>query len=100
MSAGAVICFEDNAMRPKAEIMLGNGEHVELVLDRNGVTISRVDGQILFEASAELASRICASLVSSTVKVTPLAILAAVIVQIPTADKVYCAFHEIEEALV
>ena len=99
MSAGAVLCFEDHAKRPRAEILLGNGEHVELVLNRNGVTISRVDGQILFEASAELASRICASLMSATVNVSPLAILSAVVMQIPTADAVDRAFRAIENGL-
>ncbi len=99
MSANAVICFEEHAKRPRAEIVLGNGEHVELALNRNGVTISRVDGQLLFEASAELVARICASLVPSTAEVTPLAILAAVVVQIHSADAVDRAFREVMDAL-
>src|SRR5262245_47526555 len=99
MSAGAILCFEDRTRRPRAEVLLGNGEHIELVLNRNGVTISRLDGQILFEVSAELTSRICASLVSSTANASPLAILAAVVMQMPTVDALDRAFREIENGL-
>jgi hypothetical protein len=99
MPAGAVISLRDDGKRPKAEIMLANGDRVELALDRDGLTISHADGPLLFFGSPDFVARICAGLVSSTAGVTPLKVLAGLVVQLGSADQVRNVFSEAAEAL-
>ena len=99
MQSGTVITFRDDSKRPYSELVLGNGDRVQIALGRRGLTITQIGGsktpKILFHAPPDTVSHICAGLVSSpqTLKVTPLQILVAAIVQLGSADDVRQAFH-------
>ena len=94
MSAGAVISFRDDGKRPKAEVVLSNGERLELVLDRTGLSIKHASGPDLFQTSPDIVARICAGVVSSATDTTPLKILVGLVVQLRSADEVRRAFSE------
>jgi hypothetical protein len=102
MQAGTVISYIEDKMHPRAEVALPNGDHIRLTLDRNGLTIIRIGGprhfaELLFQADANLASRMCAALFSleTTPKPTPLRILVAAVVQLVSAEKVGNAFRKV-----
>lgn len=101
MRTGTVIHYSDDTDCPHAEVALRNGDHVELVLDRDGLTIKHSTGpmrpsNVLFRANPNLSSRICAGLFSleTTPRPTPLRILVAAIVQLGSAEEVGNAFRE------
>jgi hypothetical protein len=101
MRPGTVILFSDDDQRPRAEVALGNGDHVLLELDKGGLKIKQIDGsehpKILFEGDPKLVSHICAGLVESpkTIAATPLRILVSATVQLSSADEVRRAFQDV-----
>ena len=63
MRTGTVIYYSDDTEHPHAEVELRNGDHVQLTLDRDGLTIKQSTGlvqpsKVLFRANPNLASRI------------------------------------------
>jgi hypothetical protein len=100
MRSGTVILFSDD-QRPRAEVALGNGDHVLLELDSGGLKIKQIGGserpKTLFEGDPKLVSHICAGLVESpkTITATPLRILVSATVQLGSADEVRRAFQDV-----
>jgi hypothetical protein len=106
MHAGAVISYAEDPGQPRAEVTLPNRDHVLLTLDRDGLAITRLAGpehlaEVLFQADANVVSRICAGLYSleTMPKPTPLRILVAAIVQFASAEDVRKAFREVAVTL-
>lgn len=106
MQAGTVIFYAEDQGHPLAEIALPNRDHVLLTLDRDGLAITRLAGpgrltEVLFQADANGASRICAGLYSleTTSRPTPLRILVAAVVQFGSAEHVRKSFREAAVAL-
>jgi hypothetical protein len=97
---GTVISFADDRERPRAEVVLDNGDHVLLVLDRSGLTISHIGrsepATISFQADAETVAHLCASLLTpgSDGAPTPLRILVAAVTQFTSAALVARAFAD------
>jgi hypothetical protein len=101
MQIGTVIHYSDVADHPHAEVALRNGDHVQITLDRAGLTIKQPTGlmqpsKVLFRANPNLTSRICAGLfgLETTPSPTPLRILVAALVQLGSAEEVGNAFQE------
>jgi len=101
MQTGTVISYSDDTDCPRAEVVLRNGDHIQLVLGRDGRAIRRLASSVqpseaLFQASPDLASRVCAGLFSleTTPRPTPLRILVAAVVQLGSAEEVENAFRE------
>jgi hypothetical protein len=94
VTPGAIISFCDDGKQPTAEVVLANGDHVQLVLSRDGLAITGPGGAVLFHGTPEVVSQICAGLVSSTATQTPLGILLAIIVQLGSAGEVRDAFSQ------
>ena len=106
MQAGTVVSYAEDQGHPLAEIALPNREHVRLTLDRDGLAITRLArpgrlAEVLFQADANVVSRICAGLYSleTTSRPTPLRILVAAVVQLGSAENVREAFREVTVAL-
>ena len=101
MQAGTVISFVEGKLHAWAEVALLNGDHIRLLLDRDGLSIIRLGGpgvfaEVLFQADPNRASRICAGLFSleTTPTPTPLRILVAAVLQLGPAEEVGNAFRE------
>src|SRR4051812_36331618 len=106
MQAGTVVSYAEDQAQPRAEIALPNRDHVRLTLDRDGLAITRLArpgrlAEVLFQADANVVSRICAGLYSmeTTSRPTPLRILVAAIVQFASAEDVRKAFREVAVTL-
>src|SRR5882757_7876271 len=106
MQPGTVVSYAEDQGQPRAEVALPNRDHVLLTLDRDGLAITRLAGperfaEVLFQADADVVSRICAGLYSleTTPKPTPLRILVAMVVQLGSADDVGKAFREAANTL-
>jgi len=106
MQAGTVVSYAEDQAQPRAEIALPNRDHVRLTLDRDGLAIMRLArpgrlAEVLFQADANVVSRICAGLYSleTTPKPTPLRILVAAVVQLGSAEHVRKSFREAAVAL-
>ena len=106
MHTGTVVSYADDQGHPRAEVALPNRDHVLLTLDRDGLSITRLARQehlaeVLFQADANVVSRICAGLYSPETrpKPTPLRILVAAVVQFGSAEDIRNAFREVVAAL-
>ena len=100
MQAGTVISYSENPERPYAELMLHNGDRIQLSMDGAGVAIQRLEPGIppaaLFHADPDLTARICAALLGDETRPppTPLRILVAAVAQLGSADEIRLAFEE------
>ena len=99
MLVGTVISYIEDNLHPRAQVTLPNRDCIQLTLDRDVLAIVRLGGpeqfaEVLFQADPDLASRMCAGLVSIKTKPqpTPLRILVAAVVQLGSAAK---AFREV-----
>jgi hypothetical protein len=106
MPAGTIISYAEDQRQPQAEVALRNRDHVLLRLDCDGLAITRLAGpgrlaEVLFQADANVVSRICAGLyrLETTPSPTPLRILVAAVVQLGSGDDVRKAFREVAVAL-
>jgi hypothetical protein len=106
MQAGTVVSYAEDQGQPRAEVALPNRDHVLLTLGRDGLVITQLTGparppEMLFQADANVVSRICAGLYSleTTPKPSPLRILVAAVVQFGSAENVRKAFRETVVAL-
>jgi len=106
MQAGTVVSYAEDQGQPRAEITLPNRDHVLLTLDRDGLSITRLARQehlaeVLFQADANVVSRICAGLYSleTRPKPTPLRIIVAAVVQLGSAEDIRDTFREVVAAL-
>ena len=103
MRSGTIIVFRDDSERPYSEVALGNGDRVLIALDHGGLTITQIvspdNRNILFQATPNTVSHICAGLVSSpnTSKATPLQVLVAAVVQLESSDDLRRAFQHAAE---
>ena len=99
MQTGTIIACRDDGERPRAEVALVNGDRLILTLDRDGLAISRKDGSGVFVANSGLVSKLCAGLVERqpTPPATPLQILLAAVIQLPSAAAVKAAFEAAAE---
>ena len=99
MPLGTIIVFRDDGDRPYSELLLRNGDRVQLTLDGEGLMVTLMDGpdnrRTLFQANSEVVAQICAGLVrpSNTLKATPLRILVSAVVQLESANEVRAAFE-------
>jgi hypothetical protein len=95
-----IISYVDDSERPRAEIVLANGDRIHVALDRDGLAIRQVQrlvpSRVLFQADPSTVSHLCAGLIPSPDEgtPTPLQILVSAIVQLPSADLVARAFRE------
>ena len=95
-----IISLLDNDERPRAEIVLDNGDRVALTLDSSGLTITQIGSggrqHVLFAADPATAAQLCAALVTPTGAPAPrpLHILVAAVVQIASAELVARAFRD------
>jgi hypothetical protein len=94
MASGAITSFCDDGKQPRAEVVLANGDQVQLLLNRDGVTITATSTGVLFQGNPEVVSQICVSLASSTETTTPLQILLSVVTKLGSADEVREAFRQ------
>jgi hypothetical protein len=96
MQTGTIIGYRDDGERPRAEVVLLDGDRLFLTLGRDGLAISRSDGSVVFRAGSQVVSRLCAGLVDSRCapSATPLQILLAAVVQLRSADAVRAAFED------
>jgi hypothetical protein len=106
MQAGTIVSYAEDQGRPRAEVALPNSDRILLTLDHDGLAITWLaqpgrPAELLFQADANVVSRICAGLYSleTTPKPTPLRILAAAVVQLGSAEDVRKAFREAAVAL-
>jgi hypothetical protein len=106
MPHGTVVSYAEDQGHPRAEVALQNRDHVLLTLDCDGLAITRLaeparTAEVLFQADANVVSRMCAGLytLETTPKPTPLRILVAAVVQLSSADDVRNAFREVAVAL-
>jgi len=106
MHTGTVVSYAEDQGHTRAEVALPNRDHVLLTLDRDRLSITRLARQehlaeVLFQADANVASRICAGLYSLEPgpKPTPLRILVAAVVQFGSAEDIRNAFREVVAAL-
>jgi hypothetical protein len=106
MQAGTIVSYAEDQGQPRAEVALPNRDHVLLTLGRAGLAITRVaeralGPELLFQADADVVSRICAGLynLETTPKPSPLRILVAAVVQLGSAEHVRQAFREAADAL-
>ncbi len=101
---GTVLVYRDDGTRPHCEIVLGNGDRVQLVLDSKGLAIEQLGpkNETLFQAPPKLVSQICAGLVGPKARSegTPLRILAALVQRIGSAADVRAAFTEAADGLI
>jgi hypothetical protein len=95
MQTGTIIACRDDGERPRAEVVLVNGDRLVLTLGRDGLAISRQDGSAVFVANSRLVSQLCAGLVDyqPASPATPLQILLAAVVQLRSAAAVKAAFE-------
>jgi hypothetical protein len=95
MQTGTIIACRDDGERPRAEVVLVNGDRLVLTLGRDGLAISRQDGSAVFVADSRLVSQLCAGLVDyqPAAPATPLQILLAAVVQLRSAAAVKAAFE-------
>jgi hypothetical protein len=107
MPSATVVYCSDDTEHPRAEIVLCNGDHIQLALDRDGLAITQFAGpmqpaELLFEADPSLASSICAGLFNpkNTSRLTPLRILVAAVVQLSSAREVKDTFREAAEQVM
>jgi hypothetical protein len=103
MARGTVVSYDENPEWPRAVLALGNGDHIALSLARDRLTIAQV-GQsedVLFEAHADLTSRLCAGLISANTarNPPPLRVLVAAAVQMNSAAEIKRAFEEAADTL-
>jgi hypothetical protein len=105
MHTGTVVSYAEDQGHPRAEVALPNRDHVLLTLDRDGLSITRLARQehlaeVLFQADANVVSRICAGLYSLETRPqpTPLRILVAAVVQLSSAESIRNAFREVVAA--
>ena len=98
---GTVLLFRDDGDQPLAQILLGNGDRVQLALKSDGLVVTRLGPpgpvvQPLFRASTETVARICAGLVGPKRQsdVSPLRLLTAIVQAIESAQEVRAAFIE------
>lgn len=102
---GTIISFCDDNERPRAEVILANGDTILLALDRSGLTIMHIGGRerpmVLFRGDPIMVSHLCASLVTSTgaPETTPLRILLATVVQLASAELMQRAFRDAAERI-
>jgi hypothetical protein len=100
---GTVLLFRDDGPRPHCEIVLGNGDRIQLVLDAQGLAVdqSLPAARTLFRAPPKLVAQICAGLIGPKAQsdATPLRILAAVVQRIGSADDVRAAFADVADSL-
>jgi hypothetical protein len=106
MQAGTVVSYAEDQGRPRAEVALPNSDRLLLTLDRDGLAITWLaqpgrPAEMLFQASPNVVSRICAGLYSleTKPKPTPLRILVAAVVQLGSAENIRKAFREVAGAL-
>lgn len=95
-----VLLLRDDDRYPHAAVVLNSGDHIKITIDRGGMTISHVapgNPKILFLADADLVSRLCAGLIEKpkTFAASPLRIIVAAVLQLPSADEVEKAFRQI-----
>jgi hypothetical protein len=105
-TVGTVLLFRDEEEAPRSQVALANGDLVQLVLDGKGLTLSRLgpsasETAILFQASAEIVSAICAGLLGPkrVSNASPLQILTAAVQRIGSADGARSAFEAAAAAL-
>jgi len=98
---GTVTIFRDDGDQPLSQIVLGNGDRVQLALDGSGLIVTRLGppgpvNEILFRAPAELVASICAGLVGPKrqSQASPLRLLTAIVQPIGSAAEVRAAFQE------
>lgn len=103
---GTVLIFRDDNDRPLAQIQLGNGDRVQLVLNGDGLVVTRLGPpgptvEPLFRVHAESVARICAGLVGPKRQsdVSPLRLLTAIVQSIESAQAVQAAFREAAESV-
>ena len=96
---GTVLVYRNDGERPTCEVALDDGDRVQVLLDRGGVVITRQalgarPEEILFTADPDATAAMCAALLGpvSAAHTTPLDILVAAVIQIPTARQVRAAF--------
>ena len=101
MQVGTVNSYIEDKQLPRAEVALPTGDHIRLTLDRDGLTITRLNGpgckaELLFHADPNIVSRICAGLfrLETIPTPTPLRILVAAVVHLGSAEEVRNAFRE------
>jgi hypothetical protein len=96
---GRIIAFRDDVEQPHAHLTLANGDRLVILLDRSGVTITKIgaDPKMLFQANSEIVSRLCASFLDPKRLNTArsLQILAAVVLQLEDAASVERTFREV-----
>lgn len=97
MQNGTILAYADDCENPRAEIVLRNGDHVRLTLDRGGLVIKRVEGVgafQVFQADPHITAQLCAALCEATnaANLTPLRILVAAVAQLSSAKEVSEAF--------
>jgi hypothetical protein len=99
MQTGTIIACRDDGERPRAEVVLVNGDRLVLTLDGEGLAISQKDGSAVFVANSRLVSQLCAGLVDwqPTPTATPLQILLAAVIQLRSAAAVKAAFEAAAE---
>jgi hypothetical protein len=99
MALGTIIVFRDDGNRPHSELVLRNGDRVQIALGGEGLTVTFIGGpddwEILFHTDPATVAHICAGLVSSpnAFKATPLRILVSAIVQLGSAGEVRTVFE-------
>lgn len=98
---GTILLFRDDGSHPHCQIALDNGDRVQLVLDADGLAITRIaptsePKDILFRATPGTVAGICAGLVGPKRQsgASPLQILAATVQRIGSAAAVRSAFVE------
>ena len=96
MQKAAIIAYRDDGERPRAEVMLTNGDRLRLELDRDGLTITQADGPLVFRANSAQVSHLCAGLIDlhPVPSATPLQILLGAVLQLASAAAVKAAFEK------
>ncbi len=93
---GTILAYREDSKEPHAYLVLANGDQIIVILDNDGVTISKLGehSRILFEADPGVVSKLCASLVDPNANATPspLRVLSAILLQLKDADSVESAF--------
>jgi hypothetical protein len=108
MRSGTVVHWSDDTEHARAEVVLCNGDRIELALDRDGLAITQSAGPsqpaalLLFEADPSLAASICAGLGNpkNTSTPAPLHILAAALVGLSSAEEVKHTFRKAAEQVM
>ena len=107
MPSGTIVYCSDDTEHPRAEIVLCNGDHIQLALDRDGLAVKQSAGptqpaELLFEADPRLASSICAGLLYPKITSGPttLRILVDAVVQLSSAEEVKETFRDTAELVM